>query len=85
MIIKANIKGFDLEFETSQKCFSSRKIDAGTLAMLSCVEFAQGQKVLDLGCGYGVVGITAAASRDISAVRFLFMKYTFPGGICTDA
>lgn len=60
MIIKANIKGFDLEFETSPKCFSPGKIDAGTLAMLSCIEFEQGQKVLDLGCGYGVVGITAA-------------------------
>lgn len=62
MIIKVNIKGLDLELETSQKCFSPGKIDAGTLTMLSCVEFAQGQKVLDLGCGYGVVGITAARS-----------------------
>ena len=60
MIIKVNIKGHDFEFETSQKCFSPGKIDAGTLAMLSCVEFTQGRKVLDLGCGYGVVGITAA-------------------------
>lgn len=60
MIIKANIKGFDLEFETSRRCFSPGRIDAGTLAMLSWVEFEQGQKVLDLGCGYGVVGITAA-------------------------
>lgn len=60
MIIKVNIKGYDFEFVTSQKCFSPGKIDAGTLAMLTCVEFTQGQKVLDLGCGYGVVGITAA-------------------------
>jgi 16S rRNA (guanine1207-N2)-methyltransferase len=60
MIIKVNIKGFDFEFETSQKCFSPEKIDTGTLAMLSCVEFEKGQKILDLGCGYGVVGITAA-------------------------
>ena len=60
MIIKGNIKGLDLEFETSQKSFSPSKIDAGTLAILSCVEFVHGQKVLDLGCGYGVVGITAA-------------------------
>lgn len=56
MIIKVNIKGIDFEFETSIKCFSPGKIDAGTLAMLSCVEFQKGQKILDLGCGYGVVG-----------------------------
>lgn len=60
MIIKAHIKGHDLEFETSKKCFSPGRVDAGTLAMLSQVDFTQGQKVLDLGCGYGVVGITAA-------------------------
>lgn len=60
MRIKANIKGTDLEFETSPGLFSPRRIDAGTLAMLSFVEFKSGQKVLDLGCGYGVVGILAA-------------------------
>ena len=60
MIINTVIKGFELEFETSDNVFSPRRIDAGTLAMLSCVEFAEGQRVLDLGCGYGVVGITAA-------------------------
>lgn len=60
MIIKVNIKGIDFEFETSKKCLSPGKIDAGTLVMLSCVEFQKGQKILDLGCGYGVVGITAA-------------------------
>ncbi len=60
MIVKGCIKGFELEFETSEKCFSPRQIDRGTLAMLSCVNFYEGQKVLDLGCGYGVVGITAA-------------------------
>jgi 16S rRNA (guanine1207-N2)-methyltransferase len=60
MIINVDIKGFELEFETSQKCFSPKQIDIGTLAMLSCVEFTKEQKVLDLGCGYGVVGIIAA-------------------------
>src|SRR5699024_6137921 len=30
------------------------------MSMLSFVEFEKGDKVLDLGCGYGVVGILAA-------------------------
>lgn len=68
MIIQTTIKGNDFEFETSQRIFSPRQIDAGTLAMLACVEFTAGQRVLDLGCGYGVVGITAARFTDPSDV-----------------
>lgn len=60
MIINAVIKGLEFEFETSDNVFSPRRADAGTMAMLSCVDFVDGWKVLDLGCGYGVVGITAA-------------------------
>lgn len=59
-MIKANIKGIELTFETSKEVFSPSGIDAGTLAMLSKVDFKKGDKVLDLGCGYGVVGILAS-------------------------
>jgi len=47
-------------FETSPDVFSPNYIDKGTLAMLSVAEFGESGKVLDLGCGYGAVGIYAA-------------------------
>jgi len=59
-MITACIKGVDLQFQTLPGVFSPSGIDAGTLAMLSAVEFRPHDKVLDLGCGYGVVGILAA-------------------------
>lgn len=59
-MVKTNIKGIDLVFETSEGLFSPRAVDLGTLSMLSLVEFGENEKVLDLGCGYGVVGILAA-------------------------
>ena len=59
-MIKATIKGFELFFDTSVDCFSPKFIDRGTLAMLSLARFNSSDKVLDLGCGYGVVGILAA-------------------------
>ena len=59
-MIEVEIKGVALSLETAAGVFSPRRADRGTLAMLSAVEFAPGMKVLDLGCGYGLVGILAA-------------------------
>lgn len=59
-VIDVTLKEVFLQFETSEKLFSPKGIDEGTLAMLSLVEFSEDDKVLDLGCGYGVVGILAA-------------------------
>jgi len=59
-MITTTINGIDLTFETDNSLFSPLSIDKGTLAMLSVAEFSQTDKVLDLGCGYGVVGIYAA-------------------------
>ncbi|HBN95905.1 MAG TPA: methyltransferase [Firmicutes bacterium] len=59
-MLRMTIKGYDLVFKTDPKLFSPLDLDAGTAAMLSLVKFTKGQRVLDLGCGYGVVGIVAA-------------------------
>ena len=55
-----NYKDIELKLKTSERVFSPMAIDKGTLAMLSVVEFHENDKVLDLGCGYGPVGIIAA-------------------------
>lgn len=59
-MIQTEIMGVALEFESDETVFSPSSIDAGTLAMLSQVDFQSTDKVLDLGCGYGVVGILAS-------------------------
>lgn len=59
-VIDTEIKDIKMKFESSSKLFSPKSIDKGTLAMLSLVDFYQGDRVLDLGCGYGVVGILSA-------------------------
>jgi len=50
----------ELKFETAETSFSPRFVDRGTLAMLSAVDLTCAGKLLDLGCGYGAVGIYAA-------------------------
>ncbi|MEA4823440.1 MAG: methyltransferase [Clostridiaceae bacterium] len=49
-----------LVIKTEKTLFSPDAPDRGTLAMLSRAELAPGLKVLDLGCGCGLVGIYAA-------------------------
>lgn len=59
-MIHAEVMGLDLRFETAPGLFSPTRPDAGTLAMLGQVSFAPEDKVLDLGCGYGLVGVAVA-------------------------
>ena len=59
-LLDAVIKEQKLRFTTLPGLFSPKNIDKGTLAMLEHVDFDKEEKILDLGCGYGVVGILAA-------------------------
>lgn len=54
------INEIELTLLTDNEVFSPKGIDIGTKAMLSFVELHDDDKVLDLGCGYGIVGIWAA-------------------------
>ncbi len=54
------INGVSIRLETSKEVFSPSGVDKGTAAMLSQADIKYGDKVLDLGCGCGIVGIYAA-------------------------
>ncbi len=58
--IKAMLRGNELFFTTSSGTFSKSGIDRGTEILIGHSEIASGQKILDLGCGYGPVGIAIA-------------------------
>lgn len=60
MMIEETILGIRVSLATDESCFSPKSVDQGTKAMLSRCPISSGQKVLDLGCGYGVVGIVCA-------------------------
>jgi 16S rRNA (guanine1207-N2)-methyltransferase len=59
-LIRANLCGVSFEFLTSSSVFSKRKIDSGTHLLVESMVLPSSGTVLDIGCGYGVVGIVAA-------------------------
>ncbi len=65
------INGIEFEFTANDSCFSPKSVDKGTLAMLSVCTVNDGDCIVDLGCGYGVVGIWAANFTDASNVYML--------------
>ncbi len=57
---KTKLLGVDLTFKTTWGLFSPEKIDEGTLALLQTVKDFDGKSILDLGSGYGPIGIALA-------------------------
>lgn len=54
------LRGIPLKFFTASGVFSPRGIDYGTKLLIEKAVIKRNAKVLDLGCGYGVIGITVA-------------------------
>ena len=48
-------------FHTAAGVFARRGVDRGSRLLLETVEPSAAQRILDLGCGYGVLGIVMAA------------------------
>jgi 16S rRNA (guanine1207-N2)-methyltransferase len=49
-----------LQLETDSQLFAPQAADPGTLAMINQVRLQPADRLLDLGCGYGLVGLAAA-------------------------
>ncbi len=60
MLISDYIRGLTVEFEVVPGLFSYRQIDEGTRLLIENIEIPNEGKVLDLGCGYGAIGIVVA-------------------------
>ena len=57
----AELGGRVLHLLSTWGLFSPREIDEGTRLLLDHIEVALGDDCLDLGCGYGPIGLTLAA------------------------
>ncbi|MBD3611363.1 MAG: methyltransferase [Hydrogenovibrio crunogenus] len=62
IVFQAELKGKPLTFHTTWGIFSPREIDSGTWLLLKHLELKPQETVLDIGCGYGPIGLTIAAN-----------------------
>jgi 16S rRNA (guanine1207-N2)-methyltransferase len=60
-LIHTNLHGKSFEFLTASSVFSKKRIDLGTRLLIEAMILPETGSVLDVGCGYGAVGIAAAA------------------------
>ena len=57
--IKARLRGREWTFVTDRGVFSRSRVDAGTRLLVETMQVAPAEHILDVGCGYGPVGLVA--------------------------
>ena len=59
-LVRTSLCGKPFEFLTASSVFSKRKVDCGTRLLIESMVLPESGCVLDIGCGYGAVGIPIA-------------------------
>lgn len=54
------LRGMEFRFITDRGVFSRERVDFGSQLLIRNMEIAPDETILDLGCGYGAIGIVAA-------------------------
>ncbi|WP_373020022.1 class I SAM-dependent methyltransferase [Thiomicrorhabdus sp.] len=69
--IDANLMDKPLRFATTWGIFSPREIDSGTDLFLRYLDVKEDEVALDIGCGYGPIGLAIAANAPKGEVHMV--------------
>lgn len=58
--LRVMLRGRPWTFQTAGGVFARRGLDAGTRLLIETMQVGRADRVLDLGCGYGPIGLVAA-------------------------
>ena len=65
--LRVDLLGEKMTFLTDAGVFSKKMVDFGSQLFLKCLEVNQGETVLDVGCGYGPLGLSLAKAFGVQA------------------
>ena len=65
--LRVELLGHKLTFLTDAGVFSKKMVDFGSQLLLKCLEVNEGETVLDVGCGYGPLGLSLAKAYGVQA------------------
>ncbi len=65
--LRVELLGEKMTFLTDAGVFSKKMVDFGSQLLLKCVEVNEGETVLDVGCGYGPLGLSLAKAYGAQA------------------
>ncbi len=71
IVFEAKLRDHLLQFRSTWGLFSSRKIDDGSYLLIKHIDVDDGQWTLDLGCGYGAIGLALAKSTPLGVVHMV--------------
>lgn len=60
LTVQSTLRDVSLTLKSSWGIFSPREVDEGTRLLMKYIEVAESADCLDLGCGYGPIGLTLA-------------------------
>ena len=63
--LKVTLLGESFTFLTDSGVFSKKMVDYGSQVLLNTLDFEKGKTLLDLGCGYGPLGISLAKVQGV--------------------
>ena len=75
IVFSVRLRGHDLTFHSTWGLFSPRRIDDGTRMLIEKVALAPGDVTLDLGCGYGTIGVAIAKLCPAGRVHMVDKDY----------